>query len=166
MIIELTYRLSYDEFKRAFVFHYSKIKNYKLNILFSIALIVFCSICWFALGYSVMWLLCIILSVVSLSLNVYVYAFLPKRLYKREPRISKEVTMKVDEEGFDSFSEGIQSKIKWDFYSSAKENNEFIMLYFGKDSFTIIPKRAFKEKNDYLSFKELMHKYLQKVEQK
>jgi hypothetical protein len=57
-------------------------------------------------------------------------------------------------------SQGIKSKIDWDFYKKYMESENVILLIYGKKQYSIIPKRSFK-KNELDSFKIMLNKKFQ-----
>ena len=51
---------------------------------------------------------------------------------------------------------GIDSRITWSFYNRAVTSPDYYLLYYGGNSFTVIPRRAFHSEDDLNSFEALI----------
>jgi hypothetical protein len=83
-----------------------------------------------------------------------------RRQFRRNPKFSDEYRLTFSDEGIRYRSKAVDSKIGWDFYSGVWETRDFYFLVYGKDLFSLLPKRAFRGPHHEAAFRELLRRKL------
>jgi hypothetical protein len=95
----------------------------------------------------------------SLLLMAMIFAtnyILPGIWFRQEPMLRDEYQLAFSEDGILFRTVQIDSQLQWSLYTRIVESDRFFLLYFGKRSFTIIPKRAFPSVEQADRFREML----------
>jgi hypothetical protein len=84
----------------------------------------------------------------------------PKRIYRRNPKLREEYDLQFSEGGIIFRAKGIDSILKWDLYQEVRETDQFYYLIYGRDSFTVIPKRVFVSARQERDFRALLRAHV------
>ncbi len=158
----LKFKYSEKEYAEAVKWYYSQSLNIKLDVVISVILICFGSILWISGSESILNKLLVLLGCILLLMIVFALYVNPKRTFRQEPKFRDEYNLRFNDEGILFETEHINSTIAWNHYSQAKENKDFFYLIYGKYMFTIIPKRAFMNKEEEEEFRKLVVGRLEK----
>jgi YcxB-like protein len=87
---------------------------------------------------------------------------LPRRYFRSNPKFREEYNLTFTDAGMRFKTREMDSSLAWSFYSGVIENEKFYLLTYGKDlwSVSIVPKRAFRDRNQELTFRELLRRHL------
>lgn len=80
----------------------------------------------------------------------------PQRIYERNPKLHDEYNLQFSDEGIIFRSKDIDSALQWSLYSRIQETERFYFLIYGKDSFTLIPKRVFTSREQEYAFRVML----------
>lgn len=158
--IILQFRYSETEYVEAAKFYIHKRFHTKFSM--AVALIVFSiGLAWRASGGDVVFgAVFIVLGAILFLLNCYTYFTLPQRWYKVNPLLREEYYLQFSDEGIVFRTKDAESTLKWGFYKDVWETDQFYFLLYGKDAFSLIPKRAFAEQEQERAFKRMLHKHV------
>ena len=88
---------------------------------------------------------------------------MPYYIYKHSIINRGEYFLEFSEEGIHFKASGIDSKLNWTMYNHVVADSEHYMLYYGKNQYTIIPKRVFKPADQLKAFEILLQKHIKDV---
>ncbi len=96
----------------------------------------------------------------ALSIFCLNYFLMPRRIYERNPKLHEEYGLEFSEQGIIYRSKDIDSALQWSLYQRVQETDRFYFLIYGKDSFTLIPKRAFTSPEQEHTFRLMLKKHV------
>lgn len=82
-------------------------------------------------------------TIVWLILMLLVWYYLPFHLYKSSRTFKDEFAVRLDDEGFALMNEKTQRQWEWPSITQFVESPHFFHIYFGSQSFFLVPKTAF-----------------------
>jgi len=90
-------------------------------------------------------------------------SFIVKFQFKRLPvKFKEEQLVEFNEDVIIYKTAQIDSKLNWSLYYKVIETDEFFMLVYGKNMYSVIPKRAFKNDKEIDQFKQLINSKIRK----
>jgi hypothetical protein len=95
-------------------------------------------------------ILCFYLLIFSL-----LYYYQPGNVYKRTPKLHLAYKMTFTPERIMFKTSGVASELKWNIYKRLWQNQDFYYLIQTKNIYTIIPKRAFRNKEEMKLFESM-----------
>ena len=160
--MNITYQLTLNEYQEAVNFHY---KNTKRPLFVSLFL-----------GFATFMILVgtdfentrevinnILLVFFALSFYLLftrmITAYQAKKIYKKSPILSKEVTLHISGKGIKQDKESNDKTLDWKYFSKWIENEKYYILYTSRYQFNVIPKRVMDEKKKE-ELAEYFSKYL------
>lgn len=87
---------------------------------------------------------------------------IPKLRFNREPKFQEEYFLSFQDEEINFIAGKLRSALSWDYYIDVKESKDFFFLVYGKNRYTIIPKRVFKDLDELNIFKDLVRSKINK----
>jgi hypothetical protein len=141
--IKLNFRYDKKEYAEAMRLHYSIILNIKRDFIIAGLLLVAGIADLLYFGYSLLWMIVVILSVLFIILLLFVFYIIPVMVFNREAKFKDDYELRFMPAGIVFKTVNIDSQIDWKTYNKVIENEKFFLLYWGKYTFTVIPKRAF-----------------------
>jgi hypothetical protein len=95
----------------------------------------------------------------------YVYWALPRSYFRSNPKFRDPYELTFSDEGVLFRSKGVESRLAWDFYTNVLETPEHFFLVYGKDMFSLLPKRVLRERRQESALRELLrHKFGEKMQ--
>lgn len=88
------------------------------------------------------------------------FHLLPRRLYRSNPQFREAYHLQFSDDGLVFKSKDINSSFKWGFYSRVVETPDFYYLLYGKDNYTLVPKRAFASPTQESIFRAIISQHL------
>lgn len=158
--VELAFTYTEDEYVEAARLFFSR--AYDTNFQFYLGLAVLAGglfIGWLA-GDVFITASVLIVGFLVLVRRWYVNSTLPRSYFRRNPKFLDPYQLTFTEEGLFFRSKGTESRISWDFYTGVWETTDFYFLVYGKDLFSLIPKRAFRGPRQEAAFRELLRRNL------
>ncbi|MGH4137822.1 YcxB family protein [Clostridium sp.] len=155
--VRINFRYSEDEYVAAVQWYY--FKNQLIRIYILVASIFVCTGLYFLfLGKKpVVGLVLVISGALIYILYVYIVMLNPRKFFKTQSKLKEELFFTFTEEGV-LFKFGEEAKnLKWNYYSGYKENKNYFYLIYGKNLFTIIPKRSFKNDAKITKLRKLLN---------
>ena len=128
-------------------------------VLLGIALLLLTMLLDFALP---IWILVIFVFIAGMALYHGYSIDGPRRVFRGDPKFRQDYTLICTDGGVEVKTENINSSIKWNFYTGVIENEKLYVLIYGKNlpSFSVFPKRAFRDRRDEMTFRELLHRHV------
>jgi hypothetical protein len=102
----------------------------------------------------------IVLGTLLFLLYCYSYFTSPQRWYQGNPLLREEYRLSFSDEGIGFQTKNVESALQWSLYKEVWETERFYFLLYGKDAFTLIPKRAFADERQKRAFKEMLQKHI------
>jgi len=162
--VELAFTYTEDEYIEAARLFFSRGYDGKFHTYLGLAVL--------ACGLLIGWLagdvyvtgLTLFVGLLVLARRQYVNSVLPRMYFRRNPKFRDPYQLTFSDGGVVFRSKGVESKIGWDFYTGVWETSDFYFLVYGKDLFSLIPKRAFRGPRQEAAFRELLRRGLEPAE--
>ncbi len=152
--ITVSYKYELKECIWAAIFHF--INNFLERVVYFL-MVIYAMVCWYFFGFHFVWLILICFPVLFLL----VIGLASWIRYLREPRCKDILNLRFSDDAIYFKTDHVDSKIEWRLYKKILENKRMFLLYYGKECFTIVPKRVFKDKNQEEIFRNLIHRKIQ-----
>lgn len=152
----LTYTYTEDEYTSAARFFYARTIHTTFNFFLSLIVLLGGFIGILLTGDSIVWFLLMFAGLILLVFSYYAHFVIPRQHYQRNPKFRDEYNLQFSEEGILFQSKGMESRLEWTFYSKVWETPVFYFLLYGKDMFTLIPKRAFGSRKQEATFRDML----------
>ena len=85
---------------------------------------------------------------------------LPKQRFQSDPKYRDEYFLEFSDAGILFKTDHIDAQVRWNLYTDVLEDERFYVLVYGKNMFSVIPKRAFKGPQQEARFRELLRRNL------
>lgn len=159
--IRVSFTYTEEEYVRAVRAFYARVYHTRFNFSLG-AFVVLLGVLMLALGVDALFpIICLAVGLSLLALNVVAHFITPRRYYAANPKLRERYELDFSDEGILFRSKGAESRIEWSFYSKVWEMPEFYLLVYGKDMFSVIPKRVFRDDGSQeKSFRELLRRKL------
>lgn len=76
--------------------------------------------------------------------------------FARNPKFRETYHLTFDRAGIHFRTRSIDSRLTWDHYTRALEDGQLVLLVYGTQMYTVIPKRAFESESDRERFRSLV----------
>jgi hypothetical protein len=106
------------------------------------------------------------LSVVFVLMLIAAFGVIPRLAFRREPKFRDEYSLTFSPEGIHFRTTHIDSQLQWNIYSRALADAHSFVLYYGTNSFTVIPKRVFQSTEQLAAFERLISEKLPGISKK
>ena len=160
--MNITYKLTLNEYQEAATFHYKSGKRPLLVAVF-LGMATFMMIVGTDFSNTREVISNILVTFFALSFYILftrmITAYQAKKIYKKSPLLSNEVTLHISGKGINLNKQGNSKILPWDTFTKWKENEKYILLYTNNYQFNVIPKRTMDEKQEE-ELKEFLNKYL------
>lgn len=87
----------------------------------------------------------------------------PRRYFRTDPKMRDEFALTFSDEGVAVKTPQIDSKLAWSLYKEVLENKSLYVLVYNEPArltMTMVPKRVFRDANEQLDFRRLVHRYV------
>ena len=163
--VSLTFRYSEKDFVRAMRAHYSSRLRLPLDIAVVVGCLALGAYAWHS-GSPRSGIAMICISGVSACMLIAAFAVIPHLAFRREPKFRDEYSLTFSPLGIHFRTKHIDSNLEWNMYSRALIETHSIVLYYGSNSFTVIPTRVFTTPEERERFDELLEQHVPKVQNK
>jgi hypothetical protein len=154
--VSISFKYTEEEYVRAVRMFYARAYHTRFNFWLG-AVVATLGVSGLALSAATLLpLLCLVVGPVLLAFNYVSHFVTPRRQYRLNPKFREPYELDFSEGGIRFRSKGADSRIEWGFYSKAWENEEFYLLFYGKDMFSVIPKRAFRDRLREEAFRSML----------
>ncbi|HEX6182340.1 MAG TPA: YcxB family protein [Pyrinomonadaceae bacterium] len=97
---------------------------------------------------------------VGVAWRFYTLYTLPRAQFRRNPKLGATFHLTFSEEGIFSRTKGGETRLEWGYYSEVRETPDGYFLLYGKDMFSLLPKRVFVGPRQEATFRELLRRKL------
>ncbi len=153
--MRIEFQYSPDEYYRAVWLHYRQGLSPKLDIFASILCFII-GIAFLNRGNTPIAYILISVSILLLGLIIAARFIIPRIIFNNHPKYREQYTLEFSEEGITFKTASIDSKLLWSLYNRAVIDSEHYLLYHGKNTFTVIPKRTLQSHDDLRRFESLI----------
>lgn len=160
--IDLRFQYTDNEYADAIKCYYLSLVNVKLDIIFSIFFVCIGSFFWLTGSESIINKIVIFPASILLLMLIFVIYINPKKTFRQQPKFQNEYNISFSVEGIHFQTENINSSIEWNHYLKTIENKRFFYLVYGKNMFTIVPKRSFMNDEEEALFREMVNEKIGK----
>ena len=159
-LIELRFKYTEDEFAEAWQFYATRSYLKKVDVLVALLLILVSLIMIAINGYEWLWGLLFVIGFIFLVLNFIGYFVTPRQRFRRDAKYQEEYYLGISDTGLHFKMSNAESQLEWSFYQKVWNVPRHYLLFYGRDLFTLIPKRVFGGKEQEEQFKELVQRKL------
>lgn len=87
---------------------------------------------------------------------------IPRRYFRGDPKFRDHYHLKFSDAGVDFKTDHASGSYDWSFFTGVVENESFYLLVYGRDlhAVTVIPKRAFRDREQEIAFRELLRRHV------
>lgn len=157
--VSITYQLTEDEIVRSVRFQVRRNRNLRL-ILGAGVFVSIVGIVILGFGASGFGAVLLGMGAYLLALSGFVIVQGPRRSWRRNPSIRNLQSLTFSDEGVEAQTAIAHSKARWDLYPSLNETDDCYLLRVGhRRVFNIIPKRAFRTRDDEGLFRGLVTRH-------
>jgi hypothetical protein len=100
--------------------------------------------------------LLLIIPIVLIGILLFIFTVFPRILYKRDGKYDDPYIITFGENGIDFEKKGASTRIDWPAYTKVHQDRNAYILYYGKNDFTIIPRRVFQGSEEEAVFRRLL----------
>lgn len=161
--IALSFRYSKNDVVRAIRTHYSSVLRVKFDGVLAILLLgagLYCvrvpDLRWFGIFG-------LLASTVLLLMLSAAFTVLPYLSFSWQPKYRDEYSLTFSSDGIHFRTVHVDSQLQWKLYSHALADAHSYLLYYGSKTFTIIPKRAFRDQEQQTKFDKLLSQNVPRI---
>lgn len=157
--MKVSFQYTEDEYARACWMHTKGKLNPKFDAFVALGCVVFGV--WSIIegnkytGWGLLGLVAVLVGIVAISRYV-----VPKYVYRNSILEKGEYNFDFSNEGIHYTSNKIDSQFQWSMFTKVVKGSEHFLIYYGRNQFIIIPKRAFKSAEDLELFNELLKEHI------
>jgi hypothetical protein len=164
-IVHLTFRHTEKDYLAAVRLWFWKSGELLTRLLVAYALVAFGLLLLLPLVLGVafpLWAIVILIFIIGFALYHGYTIDVPRRYFRGDPKFREEYNLTFSDAGIRFKTHISDGTLAWSFYTGVKENDKFYLLVYGKDigAVSIIPKSAFRDRNQELTFRELLRRHI------
>jgi len=146
--MNITYKLTLNEYQEAAMFHYKTGKRPLLVAVF-VGMATFMMLAGTDFSNTQEVINNILMTFFALSFYILftrmITAWQAKNVYNKSPILSKEVTLRISGKGIQQDKQSNSKTLGWELFSTWKKNEKYYLIYTNPHQFNVIPKRALTE---------------------
>lgn len=159
--VELAFTYTEDEYIEAARLFFSRAYDPKFQLYLGLAVMAGALLIGWLSGDVYVTGSVLVAGVFVLARRWYVDSVLPRSYFRNNPKFRDPYRLTFSDDGVVFRSKGVESKIGWDFYTGVWETTDFYFLVYGKDLFSLIPKRVLRGPRQEAAFRELLRRKLE-----
>ncbi|MFY9562069.1 MAG: YcxB family protein [Terriglobales bacterium] len=94
---------------------------------------------------------------------LFVFFIIPPLAFRHQPKFRDDYSLTFSPEGIHFHTAHIDSRLEWKIYSRVLADAHCYILYWGSQTFTIIPKRVFQSAEQQKAFDQLIAEHVSKA---
>jgi hypothetical protein len=118
---------------------------------------------WYTSGFGPAALVPLVLSAALALIIVLALFVLPHAAYRKTEKFKQPYHLQFSEDAIEFSTQGLESRLEWQLYGRVLIDRYSYLLYYGKDSFTIVPKRVFADPDAKQTFEGLLDRKIKTV---
>jgi YcxB-like protein len=160
--VNLSFRYAEQDYVRALRAHYSTRLRLPLDIAVTVAVAIV-GMYELRSGSRAFGITLLCLAVVFALILVAAFIVIPRIWFRSQPKLRDEYALRFSPEGIHFQTAHIDSKLQWAMYTKALVDPYSFILYYGRQQFTVIPKRVFQDGSQRQTFERLLHQNVSNV---
>jgi hypothetical protein len=162
-VITLCFRYTEEDYIQAFQSHYAR--RWRLLIDLTVLCVTASSGAYLLRdpGTHFLGLACLAIAALFALMLVAAMVVVPRLIFRRELKFREEYTLSFSPEEIRFRTAKIDSLLQWGLYTSALIGARSYVLYHGKNSMTVIPKRVFEQARQAEQFEQLLTAKISKI---
>jgi hypothetical protein len=158
--VHLSFTYTEEEYTRAARIYFARTYHTRFNMWLGACLALLGGAGVLLGAESLLATLCLMTGLALLALGYAGNYVTPRRQYRANPKLRERYELDFSDGGILFRSKGAETRLEWGFYSKVWETPEFYMLVYGKDMFSVIPKRAFRDGLQEEAFRGMLRRKL------
>jgi hypothetical protein len=159
-IVDLQYRYSEEEYVAAIKYYLDKKYHTRFNIAIAL-LVTGAGVAFMFLDAgSILGYVFTFLGAILLLVYCRTYFSVPFQWYRQNPMWREESQLQFSDEEIVFRTKDVESKLNWSLYREVWETDRFYFLVYGKDLFSLIPKRVFADERQQRLFKQMLDRHI------
>jgi hypothetical protein len=157
--IQLKFSYTEAEYVAAVYAYYARTFHMKTYTLFAGLLILAGLALWLYTGAATVFFgLAVFMLIVGVPAIFYYITITPRRRFREMAQLHYPYEISLSEESLTFKTRGVESRLEWQIYHKAGETEQFYFLFYGKQLFTVIPKRVFTSQAQEEQFRVLLQR--------
>jgi hypothetical protein len=161
--ISVSFRLSQTDYVRAMRAHYATRLRLRLDVAVALLVAIGGAYLWQSGNSRLMGMALFSVAVLFALVLLSAFTVIPVLAFRREPKFRDEYSLTFSPGGIQFRTSKINSDIQWALYSWALIDAQSFVLYYGKESFTIVPKRVFDSSSQRDAFEKLLAENIPRI---
>ena len=91
------------------------------------------------------------------------FSMIPRISFRSQPKFRDEYSLKFSNTGIQFKTAHIDSNLEWGIYTNALIDADSVILYYGKQQFTIIPNRVFQDTSQRQALETLLRQNISNI---
>ena len=162
-VVHLSFRYEEVDYVRALRAHYKTRLHLRLDLVIVLLLIGAGLYLWSSPNLHWSGVVALGLAGFFVLLLGTAFFIIPPIAFRREPRFRDDYSLEFSAEGIHFRTAHIDSQLSWSLYSKALVDAHSFILYYGTNSFTLIPRRVFQSVEQRQMFEEMLSKHVAKI---
>jgi hypothetical protein len=164
--VSLSFRYLKSDIVRAMRSHYASRLRPRLDIVMAVGLAALGAYFWRSPSSHWFGVLFVGASAVFGLILVTTFLIIPSLAFRHQPKFRDEYSLTFSPEGIHFQTAHIDSHLEWSIYSQVLVDAYSYVLYWGSQTFTIIPKRVFQNTEQQGAFEQLLAERVPKIVRK
>jgi hypothetical protein len=160
--LSLSFRYSEHDYVQAMRTHYASRLRLPVDVAVIIGMIVF-GIYEVNSGSKTFGIAAMVVSVLFALMLVAAFFVIPIYAFRSQPKFRDDYSLVFSPEGIQFRTANIDSNLQWSMYDRALIDAKSFILYYGKQQFTVIPKRVFGSAQQLEVFETMLRKHVPNV---
>jgi hypothetical protein len=156
--VELSFTYTEDEYISAARLYFARAYDTKFRFYLSVGFLVCASLIAWLAGNVYVAAMMLLPGLLVLARYWYSYSVLPRSYFRSNPKFREPYELTFSDKGILFRSKGVESRVEWDFYTKVLETPDYFFLVYGKDMFSLLPKRALREHGQESALRELLRR--------
>ncbi len=161
--VELVFRYSERDYVRAMRAHYSARLRPRLDITLAVILAILGVYFWRSPESRWYGMALVGLSGIFVLILIAAFGVIPHLAFRREMKFRHEYVLTFSPDGIRFRTAHIDSQLQWALYSWALVTADSYVLYYGVGSFTLVPKRVFRNAEQQSVFEALLSQNIARI---
>jgi hypothetical protein len=111
-------------------------------------------------------ILFLVLAAIMVAMLIVAFKVMPSLIFRRDPRFRDEYGLTFMDEEIHFRTAQIDSRLKWEMYTNALLTAHSYLLFYGKQQFTVVPKRVFESAGQQQEFEEMLSRHIGEIVRK
>ncbi len=164
--VVLSFRYSEEDVVRAMRAHFASTLRLRVDAVVAVLLLA-AGIYWLR-NPDLEWfaIFCFVASGVLLLIPAAAFLLIPRLAFRGQGKYRDDYSLTFSDNGIHFRTVHIDSQLQWSLYTHALVNAHSYLLYYGSRTFSIIPKRVFRDQEQQAAFDKLLSQNVTRIVRK